>query len=479
MDLWAWNSRCCVIAMEDLARGSYAYPLRDRRHDPVDAEQNIPWYTQRHADSSRCGDWFCNIVSSFDYDRYWMGRSSWSDIMRNARTFTRLVWFHVPLRLTPRTAEETLDGSVRSAEEIHKVMKEKRVAIDLTVGFVVALKHHLRSELGMYYKDLYDKIRPLHSHQHLKKRHHSQTREEPTPTPSAAASTSNLLNPVIPAINSYSSTSIAHMRHVTRSSSVYSTDSDSRERRPLLPSSNTAVPSIFSRISSDLIPFARFFRTLFSVYRYEADGTENASEEEGGVQRQWSSDDMRDNRTKHRPRVAGSGHNLPLEILRRQSDWLSILEDRGAVPGTSLGSMIGCIATFEDSLATLERILTTPLPFVYSVHISTVWIYLFFLPFQLVDQFAWYTIPGVAIASFIYLGFLAAGEEIEQPFGYDENDLDLDMFCQEIVQAEADRLVEMPGANVFLGAHHNGDNIQDRDPFAEPPVPKTAADVSA
>ena len=43
--------------------------------------------------------------------------------------------------------------------------------------------------------------------------------------------------------------------------------------------------------------------------------------------------------------------------------------------------------------------------------------FLFFLPFQLVDLFQWYTIPGVAIASFIYLGFLAAGEEIEQPFG--------------------------------------------------------------
>jgi predicted membrane chloride channel (bestrophin family) len=48
---------------------------------------------------------------------------------------------------------------------------------------------------------------------------------------------------------------------------------------------------------------------------------------------------------------------------------------------------------------------------------STVWIYLFFLPFQLVQQFEWYSIPGVFIAAFIYLGFLAAGEELEQPFG--------------------------------------------------------------
>jgi len=47
----------------------------------------------------------------------------------------------------------------------------------------------------------------------------------------------------------------------------------------------------------------------------------------------------------------------------------------------------------------------------------TVWIYLFFLPFQLIEQFSWYTIPGVALASFIYLGFLSAGDEIGQPFG--------------------------------------------------------------
>ena len=62
---------------------------------------------------------------------------------------------------------------------------------------------------------------------------------------------------------------------------------------------------------------------------------------------------------------------------------------------------------------------------VHSSHLatSTVWIYLFFLPFQLVDLFAWYAIPGVGIAAFIYLGLIAAGEEIEQPFGAPSNTL--------------------------------------------------------
>ena len=42
------------------------------------------------------------------------------------------------------------------------------------------------------------------------------------------------------------------------------------------------------------------------------------------------------------------------------------------------------------------------------------------LPFQLIGEFGWYTILGVAFASFFYLGLLAIGSELEQPFGYDE-----------------------------------------------------------
>ena len=37
--------------------------------------------------------------------------------------------------------------------------------------------------------------------------------------------------------------------------------------------------------------------------------------------------------TKHRPRIAGGGENLPLEILRALSIWISVLDERGVVPG--------------------------------------------------------------------------------------------------------------------------------------------------
>jgi len=64
-----------------------------------------------------------------------MGRTCWSDIIRNSRCMTRLIWFHVPPRLTPKTATEIENGKVdRSEEEMLKVMAEKQTALDLIQG---------------------------------------------------------------------------------------------------------------------------------------------------------------------------------------------------------------------------------------------------------------------------------------------------------------------------------------------------------
>lgn len=71
---------------------------------------------------------------------------------------------------------------------------------------------------------------------------------------------------------------------------------------------------------------------------------------------------------KHQPDVACET-NIPLQILASLSEYVAVLEGRGVVPGTSMGPLVGTIQMFEDSLSGLERILTTPLPFVYSVHI--------------------------------------------------------------------------------------------------------------
>ncbi|KAH9832621.1 UPF0187-domain-containing protein [Rhodofomes roseus] len=459
------------------------------------------------------------------YDRYWTGRSSWSDVIRNLRTFTRLVWVHVPLRLGPKSDHET------PPDERKRCMEEKRMALDLALGFAVAVKHHLRSEMGIYYEDLYGLVRPLHNHPHHR-RHHprdeqehpngaSQTPASPEQTTPNADPAGTSADPVIPPVNTYGTFAaqrlLSHRTSSSSFSSIISGD-DAQDHHPLLPGRARRTDSgVIGAVSSDLIPFGdeagaflkAFGRALAWPFvlvrgrRIQPDeegqvgvvvtgaaetgetvdqGIADAFDESGG-QRKFAGearvttaavghrsvnpetiDASRMTHAKHRPRVAGGGQSLPLETIFALSAWLSVLEERESVPGSSLGGMIGALAGLEDALGALERILTTPLPFVYAVHIRhTVWVYLFFLPFQLIGQFEWYTIPGVCIAAFIYLGFLAAGEEIEQPFGYDENDLNLDMFCNEIIRADIERLKRTPNRNVFLGGHqHRADANSDK-----------------
>ncbi|KAJ6563237.1 Bestrophin, RFP-TM, chloride channel-domain-containing protein [Mycena sp. CBHHK59/15] len=360
------------------------------------------------------------------YDRYWMGRTAWTDVIRNARTMGRLIWYHVPPRLTPFVAG---DLSKPGVEEMSKVMAEKRMALDLTEAFAVALKHHLRGELGIYYEDLYDLIKPLHDFEHgtaptvasaAPPLVSSPTDSTATsaPTPPTAAGTYGTFPTASSASTSTStsasSTSTATLKPTSHASKrpsptpAQSTTATATEpapapsasttslRRPLLPASNPTHEggALLGRVAPEMIAFAGAVKHATHTWAGPIHAEADLAEYE-------------------------KGENLPEEVLRVLSEWVSVLEVRGSVPGASLGNILAGIQQFEMSLTLLEHILTTPLPFVYSVHIRVVWLYLFLLPLQLVSDFGWHTVPAVSVGAFVYLGFVAAGEEIEQPFGSD------------------------------------------------------------
>jgi len=95
--------------------------------------------------------------------------------------------------------------------------------------------------------------------------------------------------------------------------------------------------------------------------------------------------------------------------------------------------VMGNLASLNEVLAGCERVLNTPLPVAYSIAISQItWVYVLALPFQLWDALHWVTIPGTVIGAYIILGIAAIGRQIEDPFGYDTNDLPLERFCNQI-----------------------------------------------
>jgi putative membrane protein len=53
------------------------------------------------------------------------------------------------------------------------------------------------------------------------------------------------------------------------------------------------------------------------------------------------------------------------------------------------------VATFNEVLTGMERVLDTPLPTAYSIAIAQIsWIYILVLPFQLYTALSWITIPA-------------------------------------------------------------------------------------
>ncbi|KAF3935130.1 hypothetical protein ABW20_dc0102002 [Dactylellina cionopaga] len=143
---------------------------------------------------------------------------------------------------------------------------------------------------------------------------------------------------------------------------------------------------------------------------------------------------------------AGKHHgNLPLEIMTYISSYVDTSIANGLLPMSACQSMImSYLGGMNDALTNCERISQTPLPVAYNIVISQItWLYVLFLPFQLVQTLEWVAIPGTLIAAYIILGFAAIGREIEDPFGEDVNDLNLDRYCESIA-IELDMIASVP-----------------------------------
>lgn len=97
-----------------------------------------------------------------------------------------------------------------------------------------------------------------------------------------------------------------------------------------------------------------------------------------------------------------------------------------------------------DVLGGCERISKTPLPLAYQIHLQQILlIYCLILPLKIVNNLGLFTGLIVAIMTFTLLGIEEIARQIENPFGYDENDLQLDAICQTMLRNIQD-LISLP-----------------------------------
>jgi len=84
------------------------------------------------------------------------------------------------------------------------------------------------------------------------------------------------------------------------------------------------------------------------------------------------------------------------------------------------------VSTLSDIQGGCERIRSTPIPHSYTILIHRiVALYVFALPFGLVDTLHFLTPVVVMLVAHTFLGLDAVGDELEDPFGEDLNDLPL------------------------------------------------------
>lgn len=144
-------------------------------------------------------------------------------------------------------------------------------------------------------------------------------------------------------------------------------------------------------------------------------------------------------------------HNPPLEIAFWIQDYLQRQHYRQRLGDYQLINLQQLLNDLVDKLGGCERILKTPIPLAYAIHLKQLLlIYCLTLPFQFVSQLAWWTAPIVALMSFTLFGIEAIGIEIENPFGRDQNDLPLDQICETMKRNIEDLMTLEPTSSHVL-----------------------------
>ncbi|KAF9543939.1 hypothetical protein EC957_000304 [Mortierella hygrophila] len=143
--------------------------------------------------------------------------------------------------------------------------------------------------------------------------------------------------------------------------------------------------------------------------------------------------------------------SLPLEIAHGLSLWVIAQSRASQIESALVGNLFTSINSMTDIFTNMERIVFTPIPLAYSIHLrQVVYLYCLALPFTFLDVLGWLAVPLMCLVSFTLFGMEAIGREIENPFGKDENDLHMDEFCRDL-KRELDYTINLK--NTVPGCH--------------------------
>ncbi|GAN04989.1 UPF0187-domain-containing protein [Mucor ambiguus] len=306
------------------------------------------------------------------YARYYEGRQLWQDLASNTRNLARLIWCSIP----ERTQNDHL---------------EKMRCMKLLLAFAVSTKHYLRREYGIDYYDL-DYLLP------------------PNWIPAAADDQLFIIK------DDSSDDDAVVVSNVAEGSTSHLLDANQ---------GGDDIHDLGNQKCPSTAPSSSATSTL--------DGTGSANHNHAGGALKKKKRQARFSCEEDLPDEGNSDMSLPLEIIFRMSLYMAQAKTAGKIDGAFSNVIITHLNNLNDSLSGMERIVNTPIPAVYVVHLKqSLALYILAIPFTLVEQLKWWIIPTIILASFTLFGIDAIGAQIDNPFGYNNNDLPLNTFCDSL-----------------------------------------------
>jgi putative membrane protein len=125
--------------------------------------------------------------------------------------------------------------------------------------------------------------------------------------------------------------------------------------------------------------------------------------------------------------------HLPSDLVGKMYGCLKKLLDQKKITGEEYLSLDRELAQLLEITGSCERIKGTPIPFSYNTFIKKfIFIYSFTLPIGLVPDFSYWTVPISIFVFYVLVSLEILAEEIEDPFGGDENDLPVEEIAERI-----------------------------------------------
>ena len=127
------------------------------------------------------------------------------------------------------------------------------------------------------------------------------------------------------------------------------------------------------------------------------------------------------------------GKHVPNQIAGSLTNRFYGLLEKGSISQEQFIVLSSDFNQFTDICGACERIKNTPIPFSYSAFIKKfIFVYVITLPFGWVFSLGYFVVPIVPFILYVLASLELIAEEIENPFGYDANDLPVDQICTNI-----------------------------------------------